>query len=61
MKTFGWSERYVKWGMMGKRTWAFYNWAIEHESSMFGSGLVMVSDGYVAQEIKTIRERKKKK
>lgn len=61
MKSYGWTEDYVKFGITGARGWVFYNWAKENESSVWGSGLVQTSKGYVAQEIDRIIARKKKK
>lgn len=60
-KVFGWDERYVKWGITGAKSWAYFVWATEHESFIWGNGLVKTTDCYIAQEVKAIKERKKKK
>lgn len=60
MKTFGMNEFAAKWGQSGAKAWAMYCWAVENEASIWGTGLVRSTDGYVAQEVKAIKARKKK-
>lgn len=59
MRTFGWSEFYVRWGIVGARGWAYLAWATEHESSLLGGGRVRTTDGYIKQEVKRIKEKRK--
>lgn len=57
MKSFGWSEDYVRKGITGAKGWVFYNWAIENEASIWGDRLERKTDGYVKQEKKKILEQ----
>jgi hypothetical protein len=47
-KTYGWSPKYVLFDLPGKQGWAFYSWAIEHDSNY---AVRRTSPGYVAQEV----------
>jgi len=60
MKSYGWTEHYVKFGIIGAKGWVFYNWARQNELSLFGSSERQTSKGYIAQEIDKIVARKNK-
>ena len=54
MKTYGWTQDYVRKGLTGAQGWAFYNWALESESrnaGVWGAVLDRKSPGYVKQEM----------
>lgn len=50
MKSYGWSETYVSEELTGAQGWVFFNWAVENESSVWGSSIERKGDGYIAQE-----------
>ena len=52
MSFYGWSERYVLYGISGAKSWAYFAYAVENEARMFGSAIVRTTDAYVAKEIK---------
>jgi hypothetical protein len=54
MKTFGWSYEKVRTGMTGAECWAWYAWAMENETTAFGSAFKRTTDGYVRQETKRL-------
>ena len=58
MKTFGWSEDYCLDELDGAKGWAFFYWAQENESSVWGSGLKEKGDGYIAAERKRLQALK---
>jgi hypothetical protein len=55
IKSYGWSEEYIRKRLPGARGWAYYFWAVQNEATMFGNGLD-VSGGYVSQEIKRLKQ-----
>jgi len=55
MKSYGWTEDYVKYGITGARGWVFFNWAIENESRVWGGNVVHTTPGYVKQHYQKIR------
>jgi hypothetical protein len=67
MKAFGWSLRFVRFGITGAESWVWYNWAIENEITAFGALYKRKTDGYVRQETKRLvkialdAEKKRKK
>lgn len=50
MKAYGWTADYVRKELVGAHGWVYFNWAIENESSVFGSGIERKGLGYVGQE-----------
>lgn len=56
MATFGWSADYVRKGIPGAQGWVYYNWAVQNEATVWGTGREQKSDGYVRQETKRILE-----
>ena len=57
MKAYGWSEKRVAEKLDGAQGWVWFNWALENEASVWGSGIERKGDGYVKQETKRILER----
>ncbi len=55
MQTFGWSEQHVCEEITGAQGWAYYTWAVENRAILFGSEIQRASLGYVAQEIKRLK------
>ena len=58
MKTYGWSEDYVMDELDGAKGWVWLNWARENEASVWGAGLKIKGDGYVAQERRRLMDSK---
>ena len=57
MSTYHWSEDYVLDELDGAKGWVWFNWAIMSRASMFGTGMVIKGDGYVAQERKILNDK----
>lgn len=49
------TEKHVRTGMTGARGWVFYNWAVENETQIWGTGLKRTTKGYIAQEMERQR------
>lgn len=54
MKVFGWPADYVRKGITGAQGWVYYNWAREHEATIWGQRLERQTDGYIRQETKKL-------
>lgn len=50
MSFYGWSVAQVRTGVTGAQGWVYYNWARDHEQSIWGGNEYIVG-GYIAQEI----------
>jgi hypothetical protein len=51
MKTYGWSLQYVRFGLTGAQSWAWYAAALEMELGVFGGpAFQRTTPGYVRQE-----------
>ena len=50
MKAFGYMEQFVDFGLDGDKGWVLYNWARQSEATVWGTGEVPVSPGYIKQE-----------
>ena len=59
MRTFGWTPDFVRKGITGAEGWIYYNWAMENEASIWGSGLDRRTPGYVKQEFEQLRAQRK--
>lgn len=51
MRSYQWKPDFVRYEITGAEGWVYYNWALENESSVWGSGLEKKSPGYLKQEI----------
>ena len=49
-KTYGWAEKYILFDLPGKRGWAYYSWAIEHDPDY---QVERTGSGYIAQEVES--------
>lgn len=58
MKSYGWSPDFVRRRLIGAQGWAYYNWALENEATVWGNGVERTTDGYIAQEIKRIKAKR---
>lgn len=43
-------EQFVDFGLDGDKGWVLYNWARQSEATVWGTGEVPVSPGYIKQE-----------
>jgi hypothetical protein len=50
MKAYGWSESHVLDELDGAKGWVYFNWARANEAQVFGTGIKIKGDGYIAQE-----------
>lgn len=57
MKAYGFASDYIDWELDGAHGWAYANWAVENEATVFGSSMEKKSDGYVRQEWKNLMEQ----
>lgn len=48
------SEDFVRKKLPGAKGWVMFNWALEHEASMWGGGIQRSGKGYVGQEVESI-------
>jgi hypothetical protein len=58
MKCYGWSAEHIQYDITGAQGWVYYYWALENEASVWGTGLVNKSPGYLKQEWQKILESK---
>jgi len=58
MKTYGWSRDYVLDELDGAEGWVWLNWAQANEASVWGGGVKIKGDGYIAQERKRMTNGK---
>lgn len=57
MKTYGWSKDYCLDEIDGAESWAWYNFAVENEAQIWGTGVKIKGDGYIARERKRLMKQ----
>jgi len=50
------TEDYILDELDGAKGWMMFNWSVANESTVWGSGVQIEGDGYIAQERKRIRK-----
>lgn len=57
MATYKWTPDFIDWELDGAQGWAYANWAVENENSVWGSGVERKSPGYVKQEFNKLMQQ----
>ena len=60
MKSYGWTEDYVKFGLIGAKGWVYYNYAVENEARIWGNPVKPRKNRYVKQHWEKMLADKKK-
>jgi hypothetical protein len=47
---FGWTEKFIMFGITGAKSWQYFNWSKENVGSAFQAPSERVSEGPIKQE-----------